>query len=677
MDDEARLHLAVTGEQAAERELKAFGAAAKDAGDKVAATGAKATAAGKASEGAGEEFRETGRDLNYLQRQADEAQASVVRLALALNATGDVSLKPELRKAKRSRNEALANLKEIAPAPADVAAVGSSFADLFIESAVSGLKTKNPYVIAAIGGLVASAAPFAGGALSAAVLGGVGAGGIVGGIALAANDPAVAQAGERLAAAVSAGFSETAAPFVEPLVKSLDKLSTTGVQAAKALQPGFDDLAGTIEPLTNGIDGLVENGLPGLLRGLKASAPVVRALANELPGLGQDLSDAFDALAEDPDGAILAIKALVDVTGNAIKNVAELTAGLSHAYEDAVRFGATATGNLEDVFSVVEDFLPVFDALNLGGKWADANDELEGLLAGLDAAKAGGVGLATTTERVTYVTQGLGVAAEGTAEAIDQQRMAMSKLVDLELAAVGGTIAYERAIDNLTESRKENGKTLDLDTEKGRANTESILSSIEAVKTNAEREYDLAIAHGKTAQEAEKAAATYRDKFGAELKAQIIKLFGNTAAVQALIAELEKLNGKRITYTVVQQGGRTVGHKVDGGIQLAGDEGVYRRASGGPAAAGHSYWVGEHGPELVTMGADGYVHNTGASRAIAAGAASSSAGPAALGVAVTFVPGAGFDELGAAFWAWMQRNVLVTSGGDVNAALGRVGGGPL
>lgn len=632
--NEVRIPIVVTGEDQADRDLKKVEKAVEGVADALDDMGGSATGATKASDKAGGSFRDTADEAGHLSRQAAEAAANIKRLVAELDRTGDKTLKKDIRGAKRDRNEALSLLKELTPDPTQVAATAGQS---FTSGIATALKAGGPAVKGAAIGLGILVTPVIGAAISAAILGGVGAGGLVGGIALAARDPAVKTAAEDLSSAVSAGFSQSASPFVQPLVDSLDQLSTTGVNAAEALKPGFDALSGTIGPLTDGIDGLVDGGLPGLTSALKAAAPVVRVLANELPGLGEDLGDALETFSEDPDGAVLAVKALVDGTGKAAKFIASTASTLSSIYENTVRFGASATGVLEDIFGAV-DFLPITGML--ADTQRRANDDLEGLLEGLNRAKQGTSDLAVTTSDVVYVTRGLGVAAEGTAEALNAQRVATDALVEAELSSINAAIAAERAIDGLAEAREENGTSLDIDTEKGRRNTEAILDGIEAVKEGAKREYDLAIAHGATVVEAEKAAAAYRDKYGKELSAQIIKLYGNTKGVKDLLAELDKLNGKRITYTLVQRGGRTIGIKDDRGLQTAGDEGVYRRAGGGGVQAGRTYWVGENGPELVTMGENGWVHTAADSQRMMAGtaAAGPTGGAYAAGGAAAAVP---------------------------------------
>lgn len=659
MSNEVRIPITVTGEDQADRDLKKVEKAVERVGDALGDMGGQAESAGKASEKAGGRFREAADDTGHLNRQIQEATENLRRLAVEFDRTGDAALEKQIGQQQRR----LGKLNRIAGALPEPGEASPGMLKK-VAGGIGELAAAAPLPAKAAGGVLgAMALPFLGGAVSAAVLGGVGAGGLIGGLSLASDDPQVQASAQRFAAAVGSAFSANGETFAGPASDALDKLATTGVQAAEKLRPGMDALAATVGPLADGIDGLVDNALPGLSDGLKAAAPLLRLAANELPDLGRAIGDAVGDIAEDPDGAILALKAIFEMTKDVIGGVGEVVSALSQAYEWSVRTGAQITGDMEDVFG----WVPF-----VGGELARVNDDLEGALAALDKVKTTNDGLATSTEKVTYHTHALGVAADDATDALNAQREATSKLVDLELAAVGGTIAFERAIDSLAEARKENGKSLDLDTEKGRSNTEAILAGIEAVKENAQREYDLAIAHGATAQEAEKAAQTYRDTFGKELRAQIIRLFGNTQAVRDLLAELDKLNGKRVTFTVIQKGGRTVGHQVSGGIQLAGDEGVYRRASGGPVRPGPAYWVGENGPELVEFGANGTVHSAARSQAMVArggGGQGGYSGPVRALVSVD--PTAPSDWQAIARLLIPALQVVIAGMGTVDDALGR------
>lgn len=631
MTNEIKIGLNVTGEQKAKRALNETGDAAEKAGDK---------------------FEGMGKDAGFLNRQVIQTSGSLQELITQLDKTGDASLEKGIRQAERDLRKWQRLAKQLMPQD-DTPGLGSQITSgLGSAAAAAGpLKLGG----AAIG---AAALPLLGASVSAAVLGGVGAGGIIGGIALAADDPEVQAAGTDLAATLSSSFGAAAAPFTAPLVDSLNELKGTAANAAGELAPGFAALAKTIEPLTDGIDGLVDNALPGVTKAMKSAAPVIRLVADELPELGQELGDFLSKVSDDPDGAILAMKTLFDVTGQAIEGTGNLVAGLSAVYEGSVRGAAAATGALEDVLGWVPW---------VGNIYSSTNDDLEAMLASLDKANSTTDDLATSTDRLTVHTFGLGVAADGTAESLQRERDAMKELVDLEIQRIRGTIGIERALDNLAEARKENGRTLDVETEAGRRNTEEILDNIEAVQRNAEVEYQLALQHGATAEEAERAAKTYRDKWGRAVAEQTTHLYGNTAAVQALLEELKKLDGRKFTYTVIQKGGQTIGYKAPGGIQLAGDEGVYRRAGGGSATAGRTYWVGENGPELLHMGANGYVTNAAVSKA----AMQPAAGPSVqqpIQVVVSARPGTDSELVR---WLLPKMQIeIVGQGGTVQEVLG-------
>jgi hypothetical protein len=83
------------------------------------------------------------------------------------------------------------------------------------------------------------------------------------------------------------------------------------------------------------------------------------------------------------------------------------------------------------------------------------------------------------------------------------------------------------------------------------------------------------------------------------------------------------INGIQKTVTITVRA-RLIGGSLLSGSQLSGNysSGAGGRASGGPVTPGRTYLVGEEGPELVTFGGNGYVHNASASRRMMAGAPS-------------------------------------------------------
>jgi phage-related minor tail protein len=123
---------------------------------------------------------------------------------------------------------------------------------------------------------------------------------------------------------------------------------------------------------------------------------------------------------------------------------------------------------------------------------------------------------------------------------------------------------------------------------------EKIAKARLVTKLTADKEdLDSKLAAANLALKDPKLTATKR----AKLEADIRQL---TAAKISAQRQIDSLKGKTVTVNVVQKYSST-------GVNLTSPSSVGRRASGGPVSAGRSYLVGEVGPEIITMGANGNV----------------------------------------------------------------------
>ena len=157
-----------------------------------------------------------------------------------------------------------------------------------LQSAMSGLQgaaravQTNPYV-AGIGaalaaGVVASALPAIGALLGGAVIA-VGGLSIIGiGAALLKDEPEVKAAATRLKDTVQGIFEQAAQPLKAPFVEALKGLEQTAKDVAPQIEQAFATVAdsGAIKSLTDGVDQLVKNALPGFLKLLAGHGPCVR-----------------------------------------------------------------------------------------------------------------------------------------------------------------------------------------------------------------------------------------------------------------------------------------------------------------------------------------------------------------------------------------------------------------
>lgn len=144
-----------------------------------------------------------------------------------------------------------------------------------------------------------------------------------------------------------------------------------------------------------------------------------------------------------------------------------------------------------------------------------------------------------------------------------------------------------------------------------RAKLEAQISQLERAKTTAVQQLgDPALTRTRTAQltatkkqldsqiakaKAELASKDLTKERKATLNANISKLVAQRKAAQA---DLDKLHG--VTVPVVISITEKIARRVSG--PAGGHVPIEPRASGGPVIKGRTYWVGENGPELLTLG---------------------------------------------------------------------------
>jgi hypothetical protein len=272
--------------------------------------------------------------------------------------------------------------------------------------------------------------------------------------------------------------------------------------------------------------------------------------------------------------------------------------------------------------------------------------------------------VATSAGRSAHETHAANVAAHLLATAFDRQAAATQRSIDalnrrssLLLSLSGAEIDYQQAVDDATAAVKANGRTHDINTQKGRDNKRALdqvaasaiaqrdamlkandgnVKAARAAETGRAAFVKLAMQMGYSKAQAQamaqslikipnvtreaklkankadldaKLAAAKRQladkdltkERRAQLNADIKKL---QAQVNAAQAKINSLQGKTVTiltrYTTA--GSRSSGSGSGGG-HIAPDE----RASGGPVTKGVPYIVGEHRPELFVPKENGTI----------------------------------------------------------------------
>lgn len=424
----------------------------------------------QAKKGAKELEAETGK----VAARVKQLTAEIVELNKQLDATGDTSLfqqialkEQELAKFERAAKRLADELADQAAAAGDAGAqAGTAFAVEFGAMAGAG----GPALIGGLVAIAAAAAPALGAMIGGAVLGGVGAGGLVGGIAMAARDPRVKQAAEDFANNALPNVDRLGAPFVEPVIGALDRLDDKFRKISMGPMLGaFESLSREVAPFTLNLEKAADRFIPGFTRALKAAEPVLRTIGNELPGLAADITEMFDAMSEDPDGAVMGMKKLMDITGDLLVIFGELVGWMEQTYEAGVIIGAEVSGALEDVFHWLAILLPPFELLS---KYMRVlNDDFEDQEAAADRAYEPARQFAGGLDDISSAAEEAAAQMEGLNKAID----------DL----LGRTLSWEqlqvRWHDGMRDLRKELGegaRSLSLLSEEGSKNRDAMLGQI-------------------------------------------------------------------------------------------------------------------------------------------------------------------------------------------------------
>ncbi len=580
----------------------------------------------------GDELKGMGGQTGKVAAEIDRLTAEIKALNIEMDKTGDTALwadldlkRSELAKFKRVAKELASDLAEGAGEAGQEA--GTALSGGIIDSLKSG-----PWKGIAISSLVAigvGASPLIGAVLAAGILGAAGTGGMVGGIVAAAQDPRVQQAGEDFAAAVGQPLKDLGGPFVEPLVGALQHMQTKlrDILVNSELAGGLKGMAGELAPLTRGLEGFADKFIPGFVKGLKGAEPVIRTIADELPGLGEDLGDMFEALGEDPDGAVMGMKMLIDVTGDALVLIGDVSAALSHTYEDFVRWGAAQADLIDNMFG----WLP------LQGDMVHANtQEWRDQVKALDEAKGPAAQFKSDLDGVADSAEDAAAEMKALADAIDD---ALGNVMSQHEATLAWTQAQVDLVSELTNGER----TLKSNTQAGRDNLEALHHAAEA----AIRFRDANIDNGMSLDEAnrlfdihleqlrktgyqygnDKAAVDGFINSLKEVPHDVTTEYRYPGLLEAISAarELRRLLGDYSGNLSSVQVGDVYG--AGGGSYVSGRaHGGISGAAGGGARGGMT-WVGEQGPELVQLPFGSTVYPANTSAAMASGASGGSSQP--------------------------------------------------
>lgn len=492
-----RVEIIITADNQARAEFTALNASVRSVSDTLdragqhGATSTRTIAQG--ADAASDAVRETTQHVGRLSDELDDSARSARRLA---DATDEVDRAESRRERNRSRrSDPKSDVPNLPDLPTRWSLPSTSFE--MPDIGAFAAKMKPAMIGVALGSLPAIAD-----AAAAAVLGALGAGALAAGIASAAQSQDVQNAFMPIKQTAITEFAQAGEAFRKPLISVAGDFNDTlkSVDLAGLIRP----LAAEIKPLSDGLNGLVKNALPGIRHAVEASVPVIDTLAQHLPEIGQAISDLGDDFADSGDEAAETFHDILSFT--------EVTIG--------------AIGNMVKVLSTV------------GGFFRDIRDNMADWhpMAKFAEWVAGGEDMHSTTVKLNQTTEQSAVSFEDAAKAAAGYTMDLKRLSDTLDGAWGkqmgvdeATLRFNQSLLDLKSSIKDNGKTLDEHTEHGIANREAMLGSADAAYRMFQAEVDLT-----------GSVATAGPKLNENLKAleaNAIKAGLNADQVRALLAQ--------------------------------------------------------------------------------------------------------------------------------------------
>lgn len=408
-----------------------------------------------------------------------------------------------------------------------------------------------PAVIPAIAGVAAAAAPFIGATVSAAVIGGVGIGGLVGGVVVAAKDPRATAAIDGLKQHIGEQLRHAAAPLVDETIIGIDRIQ----RAVDTIDFGqvFGDAAFNAGPIVEGIAVAIER-IGDSIENLSAAAgPVMEELGAGLASVGAHLADGLNQLSDNGQGAAEALNALFATVNSGIDLTFNLVNALTELYEINHKIGADF---------LLQGFMKV-----LGVDVDDLDSSTRSLAATQEDMHQK---FLDSVEPGLQYAEALAAAAQ---DALD--------LADANRTLFGTQVSVAQAMADATAKIKDNGKTVDkhtgqlnLNTQKGRDNAHALNTvadklvanyqsyvKVNGVGATSERVADAnRAAFVKLAEKAglsARAASDLATKLGLIPGKKTTEIHASThdaeARIAALKAQLNSVRSKTITVTVARR----------------------------------------------------------------------------------------------------------------------------
>lgn len=437
-------------------------------------------------------------------------------------------------------------------------------------------------LVTGLAAVITAAAPALASAFTALFTTAIGLAGIGSAVGLAiVSSPELQAAGGRLGEILFDGLTSAAQSFRTPILQSIAIIERRFEHLQPVIEQAFAGLAPHLTTLTQGFVDFVSNLMPGLIDAFEGAGPAIDEFASQFANTGRVISEALTMLSDDSETLIEGLRLFFFILNTTISGTVGLINALSEAWQFWVNSMDAATS-----------WMRVFSPLAQG---------MHAILRNIQ----------DDTTSLTPVTDAYGDALVKQGEGANYAAVQGNALVEtlrevwnVQLALSNASLAAEAAIDDVSESFKENGDTLDRTTEKGRENIRMVNDAVGSYI----REHEAAIAAGAGVEETNKAYQARIRELEKTLRAagltqsQIDSLIGSYRKVPDSLTTNVTAPGLPGVLTQMQalaRARREAARDVLINVRAAGDGNIGGRAEGGVVTKPEISWIGEAGPEAV------------------------------------------------------------------------------
>lgn len=421
----------------------------------------------KTSASTGKLSKETEENAKAFKRLSSELEVSkkeLGQLAKAFADAGTAAERTDISKAMRKQQSEISKLTKNSNILKDLIPDEPKVQNLTdrLKQSFEDVSAAAPQII---GAGIAAAAPLAGSLLSAGIIGGAGLGGIVGGVVVASKDPRVQAAFAGMKTRIGSELATAGQPFVDTTIagigdieKALDSIDFKAIfaQSAQNAGPVIDGITTAIRGLGRGVQDLIAK-----------SGPVLNQLGDSIGDLGVHAGEFLSTVSQGSVGAAAGLRDVTNTLDTALDVLGPTILGLTDLYGVLSKVGVAGqflTGLLGPIGQVGD----LLDKMGVIG--GDASGQLTLAHKGIDQAS-------TSVTAFSGALQAANAPLSSFTNGIVGLTDAGRNLYDSQTQA-------RAAVDAVSKSIKENGRSLSANTEKGRANRSAISAVVAALNAN-------------------------------------------------------------------------------------------------------------------------------------------------------------------------------------------------